>query len=233
MIRQIVLDTETTGLDPDTGDRIVEIGALELINHMPTERNFHVYINPERRMSPGASEVSGITDEMLTDKPRFVEIADDLLEFIADSELIIHNAAFDVRFLNAEFARLGEHRIPEERAFCTLICARKKYPGSPASLDALCRRFDIDLSARTKHGALIDARLLADVYLELIGGRQPGLLLTSTQEQAAIDSAGAPAHRQRVRPIALGSLISEAELEAHRAFVAAELGEKPLWLSVA
>lgn len=234
MIRQIVLDTETTGLDPETGDRIVEIGALELINHVPTERSFHTFVNPERRMSPGASEISGITDEMLADKPRFVDVADGFLEFIADSELIIHNAAFDIRFLNAELARIGEHRIPEERAFCTLVCARTKYPGSPASLDALCRRFNIDLSARTKHGALIDARLLADVYLELIGGRQPAFLLTAAEEQAAAGgAAGLQVHRQRARPLPLASLVSAAELEAHRAFIAAELGEKPLWLLVA
>ena len=233
MIRQIVLDTETTGLDPDSGDRIVEIGALELINHMPTERSFHTYINPERRMSPGASEISGITDEMLIDKPRFVEVADQFLEFIADSELIIHNAAFDIRFLNAELAKISEHRIPDERTFCTLIFARRKYPGAPASLDALCRRFNIDLSARVKHGALIDARLLADVYLELIGGRQPGFLLVGAQEQAIIDAGGAPVHRQRVRPTPLPSLLSQAELAAHQAFILAELGERPLWRLVA
>jgi len=233
MIRQIVLDTETTGLDPDSGDGIVEIGALELINHVPTERSFHTYINPERRMSPGASEISGITDEMLADKPRFVEVADQFLEFIADSELIIHNAAFDIRFLNAELAKISEHRIPEERTFCTLVCARQKYPGAPASLDALCRRFNVDLSARVKHGALIDARLLAEVYLELIGGRQPALLLVGAQEQAIIDAAGAPVHRQRARPVPLLALISEAELLAHRAFVLAELGEKALWRLVA
>ncbi len=184
-------------------------------------------------MSPGASEISGITDEMLADKPRFVDVADEFLEFIADSELIIHNAAFDVRFLNAELARISEHRIPEERAFCTLVCARTKFPGAPASLDALCRRFNIDLSARTKHGALIDARLLADVYLELIGGRQPALLLASAQEQTGLDADGAPAHRQRMRPEPLAPLISPAELEVHRAFVEAELGEKALWLQVA
>ena len=233
MIRQIVLDTETTGLDPDTGDRIVEIGCLELINHVPTERHFHTYINPERRMSPGASEISGITDEMLAGKPRFVEVADQFLEFISESELIIHNAAFDVRFLNAELARLGEHRIPDERAFCTLVFARKKYPGSPASLDALCRRFNIDLSARTKHGALLDARLLADVYLELIGGRQPAFMLVGAQEQSIIDQAGAPVHRQRQRPTPVASLLSEAERVAHQAFVEAELGAKALWRLIA
>ena len=233
MIRQIVLDTETTGLDPETGDRIVEIGALELVNHIPTERKFHTFLNPERPMSPGASEISGITDEMLLDQPRFIDVADAFLEFIADSELIIHNAAFDLRFLNAELARIGERRILEERIFCTLICARTKFPGAPASLDALCRRFSIDLSARTKHGALIDARLLADVYLELIGGRQPALLLTSAQEQVARDAGGAPVYRQRARPSALASLLTAAEMAAHRAFVAAELGEKALWLRVA
>ena len=232
MIRQIVLDTETTGLDP-AGDRIVELGALELINHVPTERSFHTYLNPERRMSPGASEISGITDEMLADKPRFVEVADQFLEFIGDSQLIIHNAAFDTRFLNAELARISEHRIPEERAFCTLIYARQKFPGSPASLDALCRRFNIDLSARIKHGALLDARLLADVYLELIGGRQPALLLVGTQDATAGEMGGVQIQRRSPRPTPLPSFLSEAELLAHRAFVEAELGEKPLWRLVA
>jgi DNA polymerase-3 subunit epsilon len=231
-MRQIVLDTETTGLDPESGDRIVEIGCLELINHMPTDRHFHTYVNPERSIPAGATQVSGITDEMLVGKPRFGDVADEFLAFVADSELIIHNAAFDLKFLNSELKRLGPERILDERAFCTLTFARRKFPGSPASLDALCKRFSIDLSARTKHGALIDARLLADVYLELIGGRQPTLLLASgdgpiaAQEEVQIVV-------QRPRPAPLAPRVSESELAAHAAFVAAELGPNPLWVRIA
>ena len=232
MIRQVVLDTETTGLDPDLGDRIVEIGCLELINHVPTERSFHAYLNPGRPISPGASAISGITDAMLADKPEFAVVADELLAFIADSQLIIHNAPFDLKFLNAELQRIGESRLEEERVFCTLDCARRKFVGSPASLDALCRRFGIDLSARTKHGALLDARLLADVYLELIGGRQPGLLLAEADGALSADAA-IPSGTQRARPTPLAALITPAELAAHAAFVAAELGTKALWSRLA
>jgi DNA polymerase III subunit epsilon len=232
MIRQVVLDTETTGLDPDGGDRIVEIGCLELINHMPTERHYRTFVNPDRPMTPGASQISGITDAFLADKPRFAEVADAFLEFIADSELIIHNATFDLKFLNAEFRRIGAAPIGDERAFCTLTYARRKFPGAPASLDALCRRFGIDLSERTKHGALIDVRLLADAYLELIGGRQPALML-ATAEAALSDGGAARSAAQRIRPAPLPSLVSADELAAHAAFVEQELGDHALWRLVA
>jgi DNA polymerase-3 subunit epsilon len=232
MIRQVVLDTETTGLDPDQGDRVVEIGCLELLNHMPTESSYHTFINPGRTMSPGATEISGITDEMLADKPVFANVAKGFLDFIADSELIIHNAPFDLKFLNSELARLGDVRLLDERVFCTLTYARKKFPGAPASLDALCKRFDIDLSSRTKHGALIDARLLADVYLELIGGRQPGLLLANEEgSRGSAASAGGSVVR-KARPTPLAPRLSAQEAAAHEALVE-ELGEDSLWRKLA
>ena len=172
-MREIVLDTETTGLDPATGDRIVEIGAIELWNHLPTGKTFHKYLNPERNMPEEALAVHGLTEEFLRDKPVFSQIADDFLAFIKDSKLIIHNASFDMKFINAELALVEKTRLPGNIAIDTLGIARKKFPGSPASLDALCRRFNIDNSARTMHGALLDSEILAEVYLELIGGRQP------------------------------------------------------------
>lgn len=231
MIRQVVLDTETTGLDPDQGDRVVEIGCLELLNHMPTESTYHTFINPGRAMSAGASEVSGITDEMLRDKPSFAEVAPGFLDFIADSELVIHNAPFDLKFLNSELARLGDVRLLDERVFCTLTYARKKFPGSPASLDALCKRFSIDLSSRTKHGALIDARLLADVYLELIGGRQPGLSLGAADGGgASVETAGRTP--RKARPSPLPPRLTNEEAKAHEALIE-ELGEESLWRKLA
>ena len=232
MIRQVVLDTETTGLDPDGGDRIVEIGCLELVNHVPTERHYQSFVNPERPMTAGASQISGITDELLAAQPRFAEIADAFLGFIGDSELIIHNASFDLKFLNAELKRCGLAAIGEERCFCTLSYARRKFPGAPASLDALCRRFGIDLSGRTKHGALIDVRLLADVYLELIGGRQPVLMLAST-EFANTGGETVRAVVQRIRPVPAPVLLTAEELAAHAAFIERELGSRALWRRVA
>ncbi len=185
-MREIVLDTETTGLDPLTGHRIVEVACLELFNHLPTGRHFQAYINPDRDMPAEAEAVHGLSSSFLADKPRFAEIVDKLLDFIGDAALVIHNAEFDTRFLNAELARLHRpslaHRIVD-----TLMLARRKFPGAQASLDALCRRFAIDNSARTRHGALLDAELLAEVYLELVGGRQAGLDL------AGLPAAGVPA----------------------------------------
>ncbi len=212
-MREIVLDTETTGLDPASGDRIVEIACLELSNHIPTGATFHRYVNPERDMPPGAFEVHGLSTEFLADKPLFGEIVDEFLDFIADAPLVIHNAAFDLRFINAELARLSRVPLPEERAIDTLAIARRRFPGAQASLDALCRRFEIDTTARDKHGALIDCDLLARVYLELIGGRQPGLGL---DREAGGRAAGPVRVARAPRPHAP----SEAELAAHAALVA-------------
>ncbi len=213
-MREIVLDTETTGLYPAGGDRIVEIGCLELNNHIPTGRSFHSYVNPERMMPADAREVHGLTDAFLADKPVFAEVAAGLLEFLGDAPLVIHNAAFDLGFLDAEFARLDRPRFDAARAIDTVQLARRKFPGSPASLDALCRRFGIDAAQRIKHGALVDAELLAAVYLELVGGRQPALAL-------AVESISAPApgRARRDRPVRAHAPSPE-EIEAHETLVA-------------
>ncbi|MGC6516951.1 MAG: DNA polymerase III subunit epsilon [Candidatus Puniceispirillaceae bacterium] len=184
-IREIVLDTETTGLSPEEGHRIIEIGALELINHMPTGNKLHLYIQPQRDIEEAAEKVHGISSAFLADKPVFSEIADQFLEFIKDDKMIIHNAAFDMGFINAELTRLGHAPLPDDRALDTLALARRKFPGAQTSLDALCRRFEIDNSHRDLHGALIDADLLAEVYIELIGGRQPDLGLNRLPETSA------------------------------------------------
>lgn len=197
-MREIVLDTETTGLDPKAGHRIVEIGAVELVNHLPTGRSQQLYINPERDMPAEAFAVHGLSEEFLADKPTFAEIAEDFLGFVGDATLVIHNAEFDMKFLNAELDRLGRPALPAERAVDTVGMARRKFPGAPASLDALCRRFQIDLTDRTLHGALKDARLLAEVYLELIGGRQPGLELAAAKGGTA--AAGPSAGQRTQRP---------------------------------
>ena len=178
-MREIVLDTETTGLDPKSGHRIVELACIELSNHVSTGSNFHRYLNPERDMPADAAAIHGITEEFLKDKPFFAEIAGEFLDFIADATLVIHNADFDLAFLNAELARLGFPAIARGRAVDTVTLARRKFPGQPASLDALCQRFAIDNSKRSFHGALLDAELLSEVYLELIGGRQASIELTS------------------------------------------------------
>ncbi len=179
-MREIVLDTETTGFEPSEGHRIVEIGAVELFNHVPTGKTYHQYLNPDRPMPPEAFEVHGLGDDFLRDKPRFAQVAQAFLDFVgAESRLVIHNAAFDMKFLNAELNWAGLPTLPSDRALDTVALARRKFPGSPASLDALCRRFGIDNAAREKHGALLDSELLAEVYLELIGGRQPDFALSS------------------------------------------------------
>ena len=196
-MREIVLDTETTGLDPETGDRLVEIGAVELYGHVPTGKTYHQYINPERDVPQEAVDVHGLTFDFLRDKPLFRDVANDFLAFIGDAKLVIHNAAFDMKFLNAELKWQSKPQIPWERAIDTLEIARKKFPGSPASLDALCRRYGIDNSARTLHGALLDSEILAEVYLELIGGRQPGLVLSDSGYSAANAS---PETRWRPQP---------------------------------
>jgi DNA polymerase-3 subunit epsilon len=225
-MREIVLDTETTGFDPETGDRIVEIGGVELFNHMPTGRTYHQYINPQKAMPQEAFEVHGLGDEFLRDKPLFGEIAPAFVDFVGDAKLVIHNAAFDMRFINAEFGWLKIPALPYERAIDTLLIARKRFPGSPASLDALCRRFGIDNSARTLHGALLDAEILAEVYLELIGGRQPGLMLGGLASAAS--AGGEAGWRPQPRPTPLSPRITEAEAEAHRDFVK-RLGPDAIW----
>jgi DNA polymerase III subunit epsilon len=219
-MREIVLDTETTGLDPADGHRVVEIGAVEVLNHVPTGRTFHRYLNPERSIPTDAFGVHGLSAAFLADKPRFSEIADGLLEFLADSVLVIHNAAFDLGFLNAELRRAGRAEIGGQQTIDTVQMARRKYPGAPASLDALCRRYQIDLSDRVLHGALKDAQLLARVYLELRGGREPGLSFVSaaTRRLPGLEPAG---WKPRI-------VYPTAEEEAaHRAFVDAIPGA--LW----
>jgi DNA polymerase-3 subunit epsilon len=230
-MREIVLDTETTGLEPATGDRIVEIGAVELFNHMPTGRTYHQYLNPERTMPKEAFDVHGLGDDFLRDKPLFKSVARDFLAFIGDAPLIIHNAAFDMKFLNAELDRVGLPALPMARAVDTVQIARRKYPGSPASLDALCRRFGVDNSGREKHGALLDSEILAEVYLELIGGRQPDFGLATANGQPSQNSSGEPAAewRARPRPKPLPPRLTEAEASAHAAFVA-KLGDGAIWL---
>lgn len=226
-MREIVLDTETTGLDPTDGHRIIEIGCVELMDHLPTGRNYQVYLNPERLIPIEAQRVHGITDEFLADKPFFHAIADELMEFLGDAPLVIHNAGFDLKFLNAEFQRLTRAPIPYARAIDTIEIAKSKIPGARYSLDELCKRFSIDLSSRTKHGALLDAELTARVYLELVGGRQTRLKLAPLDSEAVIELVEARPSRLRVAP--LPPRLTEAEREAHAAFVAAELGNDPLW----
>lgn len=229
MIREIVFDTETTGFDPATGDRVVEIGAIELINHLPTKNHFHVYLNPDRAMPAEALAVHGLGDDFLRDKPRFAEVADRFLDFIGpDARLIAHNADFDIRFLNAELRLAKRPELRPGRALDTAAMARQKFPGAPASLDALCRRFGVDNSGRDLHGALLDSELLAAVYLELIGGRQPDLVLDApaVQPQDGVVLVMAP---RRARPAPLPPRLTQAEVAAHAAFVA-RMGDKALWL---
>lgn len=241
-MREIVLDTETTGFDPEQGDRIVEIGAIELYNHMPTGRTFHEYINPERGIPQDAFDIHGIGPDLLDvprpprpgevilrDKPLFKQVAQSFVDFVADAKLVIHNAAFDMKFLNAELKWLNFQQLPWEQAVDTLAIARKRFPGSPASLDALCRRFNIDNASRTLHGALLDSEILAEVYLELIGGRQPDFVLNVSssggQDRA---SSTETAWRPQPRPNPLPSRLSEKEAAAHAAFIEA-IGDSALW----
>ncbi len=223
-MREIVLDTETTGLDPADGHRLVEIGCVELVNHLATGQTFHTYLNPERDVPVEAANVHGLTAEFLADKPVFAEVVADFLAFLGDAPLVIHNAEFDLKFLNAELKRLGFQALPSSRAVDTLTIARQRFPGAQATLDALCRRFGIDNSSRTKHGALLDSELLAEVYLELAGGRQPGLGLGLAKTGAGARSTVAVRREPRAaRPHAA----SPEELAAHEAFVAKL--KNPLW----
>lgn len=226
-MREIVLDTETTGFEPGEGHRIVEIGAIELLNHVPTGRVYHQYINPDRAVPKEAREVHGLDDDFLRDKPRFSAIAAEFVAFIgADSRLVIHNASFDMKFLNAELAWAGYPELPMDRALDTLAMARRKFPGSPATLDALCRRFGIDNSAREKHGALLDSELLAEVYLELIGGRQPDFALSVTS--GASETVVSEGWRPYQRPQPLASRLSPAEAQAHERFISG-FGAAAIW----
>jgi len=227
-MREIVFDTETTGFEPSDGHRIVEIGCVELVDHFPTGRTLHFHLNPERDVPIETTRVHGLTTEFLADKPLFAHVVEEFLEFLGDSPLVIHNASFDIKFINAELARTGHPRIPLARAIDTIEIAKRKVPGARYSLDELCKRFGIDLSSRTKHGALIDAQLTAEVYLELVGGRQRGLMLAPAE--IAAGEAGAAPRAARQRPERLAPLITEIEIELHSAFVAKELGDKTLWI---
>ena len=226
-MREIVLDTETTGFDPKSGDRIVEIGCVEIINRMATGKTYHQYINPERDMPEEAFKVHGLGIDYLEKLPVIADVMEDFLDFIGDADLVIHNAAFDMKFLNAELGWLGFEQLPMSRAVDTLAIARAKFPGAQVSLDALCRRYEIDNSSRSFHGALLDSELLAEVYLELTGGRQPGLELSAEEAAAA---AGATADSVSIdRPVreARPHAASEAELAAHAAFL--EMIKDPIW----
>ena len=222
-MREIVLDTETTGLNPATGDRIVEIGCVELVNHVATGKSYHQYINPQRPMPDEAFRVHGLSDDFLADQPTMADVMADFIGFIGDAPLIIHNADFDMRFINAELNLLGQAQLKMARAVDTVRLAREKFPGAPASLDALCKRFGIDNSSRSLHGALLDAQLLAEVYLELIGGRQPDFGLTADKVSAPV--ATRDAERREPRP----HVVSDEELAAHKDFV--EKLKNPIWLS--
>jgi DNA polymerase III subunit epsilon len=236
-MREIVFDTETTGTDPERGDRIVEIGCVELIDLVPTGVTFHRYINPERDVPAEVVKIHGLSGEFLADKPLFGNpiVVEELLAFIGDAPLVAHNAEFDRRFLNAELGRLNMVPIEKNRCVDTLAIARKKFPGAPASLDALCRRFNVDKSSREKHGALIDSLLLADVYLQLRGGRERRLSFLDPAEQDPETASGKPRVLEakspataRQRPVALKAGSTPAEREAHAAFVLG-LGKEPVW----
>jgi len=227
-MREIVLDTETTGFDPFTGDRIVEIGAVELYNHMPTGKTFHEYINPERSMPQDAFQVHGLGDDFLRDKPVFRQVAQKFLAFVDGAKLVIHNASFDMKFLNAELGWVDLPTLPMDQAIDTLEIARRKFPGSPASLDALCRRFAIDNSARTLHGALLDSEILAEVYLQLIGGRQPDFALSVAETERQAQTCQGDDWRPIARPTPLPSHITPDEEKTHAAFVDG-MGDDALW----
>lgn len=230
-MREIIFDTETTGLDARL-DRVIEIGGIELFNHFPTGRSIHIYINPgDRKVHPDALAVHGITDEFLKDKYLFANHADEILDFFGDAKWIAHNATFDMGFINAEFARLGRPPILPEMVTDTLALARRKHPMGPNSLDALCRRYGIDNSHRTRHGALLDSELLAEVYIEMIGGRQAALGLSIDGQQNAdnvIETTEEVIVGGLARPQPLAQRLTEAEKQAHSALVA-KLGEKGIW----
>jgi len=230
-MREVVFDTETTGLnpehpDPALCDRIVEVGCIELVNYLPTGREFQMYINPGRPVSEATVRITGITNETLRGKPAFDEVADRLMDFLGDSPVVAHNAEFDRGFLNAELARLGRPALPKERFIDTLVLAREHRPGAPASLDAVCKRFNISIEDRVLHGALLDAQLLAMAYLELRGGRERAFDFASDSAASRLGMATYP--QRRPRPAPLPSRILPEEAEAHAAFIA-EMGEKAIW----
>jgi DNA polymerase-3 subunit epsilon len=225
-MREIVFDTETTGLDPSSGDRMVEIGCIEIYNRIETGRHFHAYVNPEREMPFGAEAVHGLTTIFLSDKPRFTDKAEELLEFIGDAPLVAHNASFDFAFLNFELERCGRSPVCMSRMVDTLAIARTRHPGAKHSLDALCMRFGIDRSQRVKHGALLDAQLLAQVYVELTGGRQIGLGLIADTASVPVSTSARPITVREPRP-ARPHFAAVEELERHRAFIAKLVN--PLW----
>ena len=227
-MREIVLDTETTGLSPDNGDRIVEIGCVELINHVPTNNTYQVYLNPEKDMDPGAEKVHGLTNEFLLDKPKFIEIADSFLEFIGDSNLIAHNADFDINFLNSELVRAKKDKINNDRVVDTLKIARSKFPGARNSLDALCKRFFVDNSNRSLHGALLDSELLAEVYLELVGGKEPDLELSTNTIKKDNNNQNRTSNVS-ARKNKLKTRITNIDEKNHRDFLAS-LPKESLWL---
>ena len=226
-MREIVWDTETTGFDPFAGDRIVEIGAVELNQHLPTGRVYHQYINPERDMPPGAFEVHGLSIDFLKDFPVFSNIARDFIDFVGDATLIAHNAKFDMKFINAELKNANLPQVPLNQSLDTLEIARKKFPGAQNSLDALCRRFNIDNSSRQKHGALLDSEILAEVYLELVGGRQPDFSL-SLVGQSKLESTSDSSYAALSRPKKLNSLVTDVEKKAHNDFIKS-LGTPAVW----
>jgi DNA polymerase III subunit epsilon len=227
-MREIVFDTETTGTEPLKGDRVVEIGCVELMNHVPTGKTYHTYLNPERPMSEGAFRVHGLSDEFLADKPLFASVAAGFAAFIAGAKLIAHNASFDVAFIDMEFGRLDLPGLDRSLVIDTLVMARRKHPGASNSLDALCTRYGIDSSKRTRHGALLDSEILADVYIELIGGKQAdlGLAMIATTTRDGANSVTQPEEVMRKRPLA--PRLSKIEIAAHQDFIA-QLGDKQLW----
>lgn len=234
MAREIVLDTETTGLDPRTGHRMIEIACIEIEDLLPTGRHFHRYIDPERDIDPEAEKVHGISRASLMGKPKFADptICDAFLDFVGDCKIVAHNAAFDRGFVNHELERAGRAILPDDRWTCTYMLAQKRFPGMYNSLDALCKRFKISLADREKHGALIDTRLLAMVYLELHGGKERGLDLAPTRIQAAATAAAAPVIDHGPRPRALAPRSTDEERAAHAAFIAKALKDKAVWLKV-
>lgn len=225
-MREIVFDTETTGFEPGDGHRIVEIGLVELLDHFPTGRSKQFYLNPERDVPIESQRVHGLSAEFLSDKPLFAHIVEEFLEFVGDAVLVIHNASFDMKFINAELTRAGRTPLSMARTLDTIEIAKRKFPGARYSLDELCKRFSIDLSAREKHGALLDAELTAQVYLELVGGRQRGLALAPVE---IVVEQRADAARARQRPAPLLPRITAEEIARHAAFIAKELGDKAIW----
>ena len=226
-MREIVFDTETTGFEPGDGHRIVEIGCVELMDHFPTGKSKQFYLNPERDVPIESQRVHGLSAEFLSDKPIFAHIAEEFLEFIGDATLVIHNASFDMKFINAELTRAGKMPLSMARTIDTIEIAKRRIPGARYSLDELCKRFNVDLAARTKHGALLDAELTAQVYLELVGGRQRGLAFAAVE---TVRTAGdEETRRARQRPVPLMPLLTAEEIARHAAFVASELGDKAIW----